>query len=115
MELGFGQKSENRSAKSFRTRLPAKGQKIIVNNTINVRMYNCRLHCRLLCLRREPIKRELVSFSRQCYFRIQRALSGPGKFLEDLNATYGSGVLTCDYEGQEFKAFLKWLMKNYFR
>ena len=111
MELGFDQKSENRRAKSFRTRLPAKGQKII----INVQMYNCRLHCRLLCLRREPIKRELVSFSRQCYFRIQRALSGPGKFLEDLNATYGSGVLTCDYEGQEFKAFLKWLMKNYFR
>lgn len=36
-------------------------------------------------------------------------------FLEDLNATYGSGVLTCDYEGQEFKAFLKWLMKNYFQ
>ena len=29
MELGFGQKSENRSAKSFRTRLPAKGQKIM--------------------------------------------------------------------------------------
>lgn len=111
MELGFGQKSENRSAKSFRTRLPAKGQKII----INARMYNCRLHCRLLCLRRELIKRVLVSFSRQCYFRIQRALSGPGKFLEDLNTTYGSGVLTCDYEGQEFKAFLKWLMKNYFR
>ena len=115
MELGFDQKSENRRAKSFRTRLPAKGQKIIVNNTINVRMYICMLHCPLLCLRREPIKRVLVSFSRQCYFRIQRALSSPGKFLEDLNATYGSGVLTCDYEGQEFKAFLKWLMKNYFR
>lgn len=50
------------------------------------------------------------------YFRIQRALSGgAGKLLEDLNTTYGSGVLTCDYEGQEFKAFLKWLMKNYFR
>ena len=53
---------------------------------------------------------------RICYFRIQRALAGgQGKFLEDLNSTYGSGVLTCDFEGPEFKGFLKWLMKNYFR
>lgn len=54
-------------------------------------------------------------FHRTCYFRIQRALSGGvGKLLEDLNTTHGSGVLTCDYKGQEFKAFLKWLMRNYF-
>lgn len=51
-----------------------------------------------------------------CYFGIQRALSGgQGKFLDDLNVTYGSAVLTCDFEGPEFKAFLKWLMNNYFR
>ena len=38
---------------------------------------------------------------------------GGGKFLDDLNSTFGSGVLTCDFEGHEFKAFMKWLMKNY--
>ena len=43
------------------------------------------------------------------------ALVARENFLEDLNVTYRSGVLTCDFEVPEFKAFLKWLMKNYFR
>lgn len=51
-----------------------------------------------------------------CYFRIHKAISGgSGKFLDDLNTSFGSGVLTCDFDGHEFKAFMKWLMKNYFR
>ena len=40
---------------------------------------------------------------------------GPGKFLEELNRSFGSGVLTSTLEPQEFRIFLKWLMKNYFR
>ena len=40
---------------------------------------------------------------------------GPTKFLEELNKSFGSGVLTCDLDPQEFRNFLKWLMKNYFR
>ena len=40
---------------------------------------------------------------------------GPAKFLEELNKSFGSGVLTCDLDPQEFRNFLKWLMKSYFR
>jgi len=54
--------------------------------------------------------------TRMCYFRFQKAFSGGvGKFLGDLNSTYGSGVLTCEFDPQEFKAFMKWFMRNYFR
>ena len=53
---------------------------------------------------------------RTCFFRIQRALSGGTlKFLEALNATYGSGVLTCDFDNNQLKGFLTWLIRNYFR
>ena len=62
---------------------------------------------------------ELINFSlscRVCYFRIHKAICGvPGKCLDDLNASFGSGVLTCHFEGHDFKAFMKWMMKNYFR
>ena len=55
-------------------------------------------------------------YFRVCYFRTTKALSGGvTPFLEDLNKTFGSGVLTCDFETQELKCFLKWIIKNYFR
>ena len=53
---------------------------------------------------------------RQCYFRVQKVMNGGlGRFLDELNTSFGSGVLTSDLEPVEFKNFLKWLMKNYFR
>lgn len=58
----------------------------------------------------------IINFSfscKVCYFRIHKAISGgSGKFLDDLNTSFGSGVWTCDFDGHEFKAFMKWLMKN---
>lgn len=57
-----------------------------------------------------------IIYFRVCYFRTAKALSGGATpFLEDLNKTFGSGVLTCDFEAQELKCFLKWMIKNYFR
>ena len=58
----------------------------------------------------------VLFFCRVCYFKTKQALSGGiSKFLDDLNKSYGSGVLTSDFEPHEFKSFLKWLIKNYFR
>ena len=67
--------------------------------------------------KRTLTKTHYVPFSsRILYFRIQWAISsGQGKVLEERNATYRSGVPTSNFEGQEFKAFLKWIMKDYFR
>ena len=42
------------------------------------------------------------------YFRIQKALSGGTRnFLQDLNSTYGSGVLTSDFEPKRIQVLFK--------
>lgn len=59
---------------------------------------------------------KLILLFRVCYFRNKKVLcGGVPKFLEELNRSYGAGVLTCEFDPQEFRAFLKWLMKNFFR
>lgn len=79
-------------AKRCEVFIHARGQRVMI--CMNTFLFSCRV----------------------CYFRIHKAISGgSGKFLDDLNTSFGSGVLTCDFEGHEFKAFMKWLMKNYFR
>ena len=51
---------------------------------------------------------------RLCYFKTKQALSGGvAKFLDDLNRSYGSGVLTSHFEPQEFKRFMKWLINTF--
>ena len=48
-----------------------------------------------------------IMYFRVCYFRTAKALSGGSTpFLEDLNKTFGSGVLTCDFEAQENALYL---------
>ena len=40
---------------------------------------------------------------------------GVNKFLEELNSSFGSGVLMCSFDAGEFRMFLKMIMSSYFR
>ena len=39
---------------------------------------------------------------------------GVSKFLEELNSSFQSGVLMCEFDSSEFRMFLKDIMKSYF-
>ena len=54
--------------------------------------------------------------SRQCFFRAQKVIiGGVNKFLEELNSSFGPGVLMCNFDSGEFRMFLKMIMSSYFR
>ena len=40
---------------------------------------------------------------------------GVNKLLEELNSSFGPGVLMCNSESGEFRMFLKMIMSSYFR
>ena len=61
-------------------------------------------------------EQKCVCVFRLCFFRSKGAISGgQSKFMDDLNKSYSSGVLTSDFDPHEFKCFIKWQIKNYFR